>query len=60
MLDTVTGEVVNITLRHEGNDVRGMWEGRPGGTDRAHPWRDRLRAFPKSVSKRGVLARFRT
>jgi len=37
MLDTVTGEVVNITLRHEGNDVRGMWEGRPGGTDRAHP-----------------------
>ena len=22
MLDTITGEVVNVTLRHEGNDVR--------------------------------------
>jgi len=40
----LTGEVVNITLRHEGNDLRGMGEGRPGvqtgpipdGTDWEH------------------------
>jgi len=29
-LDTVTGEVVNITLRHEGNDVRGWGRGDQG------------------------------
>jgi transposase len=29
MLDTVTGEVVNITLRHEGNDVREFYSKLP-------------------------------
>ena len=29
MLDTATGEVVKMTLKHEGNSVRGFYSKRP-------------------------------
>ena len=51
MLETTTGEVVNLTLMHEGNEVRDRLESRI----QTPPLRPRLFSLLSSLWNKGVL-----